>query len=949
MTTLDYPAKPHTPATTATTAISDLLSHDTTFGPDHLHYYGPPSPGVRDDYFELSESNLVRKLNDLRDKNRFTLKKVPSLLGPPVSREPSLPDNVLLDDEGSGGEGDDLTDPTYGSPSVTRFEPGHEDSVGGGSEKEQEPTDTDWEAAGEAMEAEEEEAMLRHAERKRRLVRLKRTKGVVTSFSEVSPSNSPRHLPPLRRRPSPSPPPTSSRRRKRSEQMDVIRNLIDRIPSPAVERMNDADNTTPKGKNSKKKELLPWEGKEISIPSSCSSRSGSSNGASKRDNTTTLPPYPNVLQSASSSDVVPLKLAFNASASSTSSSEDDNFNVESDAKGRPTMEERYKNLLNNPSVGSGSCDATSATASLSVSCGGRSGSEGNITATSSSSQQESRKLVVKDGGGDDDGLVRRMKVGDGENEWNGMAEVDEESSRSRTSNNSNSNGSSSGEEEEDISGYLNDLILSPPLMRRVTEEEIEEYDAEEEGSYGLVKRPSSAPIISAPPAPPPPPPRTLDTLDLVCSSSASGELGEEERGRICQIQEEEGDGKVLLTGFGSPDYRGLDLIRETTDTATTMENGVGVAGVDVMETDESSTISGLASPKSLGSSGVVGIGKRMFRRVNRMKSGRKTLSSAGSSSTASTTRWANTGRNDVGGVTSPLSFQSSLDRTKSEYSIDSTATPSQWHWQEQSMSSLSASISTPSRGDMSSIISTTSSKKKKKKEKKRKGWKIGKRSKADDGKLRDRPVTSPTTLMEEEEEWKEDQEEQQQQQQQYRNSQLLRPQEQPECARESPGDDFMIISNPTDITDRTDTTDDTSMYKTHQQRKHPHHQYRRKHDIKMNEQARLSKELFMTLADEVDFDEFIKRNRISFAGDFLLGKMLRERTRLQCKVDMLDSDLEMYVDLHGRSRQRSTTAATASSSLSEAAEVYGDSHGVGGVGKSDNSTITDDRSVLFAI
>jgi len=73
--------------------------------------------------------------------------------------------------------------------------------------------------------------------------------------------------------------------------------------------------------------------------------------------------------------------------------------------------------------------------------------------------------------------------------------------------------------------------------------------------------------------------------------------------------------------------------------------------------------------------------------------------------------------------------------------------------------------------------------------------------------------------------------------------------------------------------------------------------------IKLKEQqdillSNLSEELYVTLADDNDFDDFIKLNKISMQGDFLLGRMLRERTRIQLKRDMLQNDKEMYMTVH---------------------------------------------------
>lgn len=113
-------------------------------------------------------------------------------------------------------------------------------------------------------------------------------------------------------------------------------------------------------------------------------------------------------------------------------------------------------------------------------------------------------------------------------------------------------------------------------------------------------------------------------------------------------------------------------------------------------------------------------------------------------------------------------------------------------------------------------------------------------------------------------------------------------------------------------------------------RPYTHHQYNLQ-QIKRNHKAILSDELFMKLAEEEDFDDFIKLNRISFAGDYLLGRMLRERTRIQCKRDMLHSELETYVKMHCCNSSTSGSKSTKTANSTGCSER------------------SDDRSVLFSI
>ena len=60
-------------------------------------------------------------------------------------------------------------------------------------------------------------------------------------------------------------------------------------------------------------------------------------------------------------------------------------------------------------------------------------------------------------------------------------------------------------------------------------------------------------------------------------------------------------------------------------------------------------------------------------------------------------------------------------------------------------------------------------------------------------------------------------------------------------------------------------------------------------------------ELYMKLSEEDDLRDFKHINNFSFDGDYLLSRILRERTRIQMKRDMLSTpDKDLYVKTHAR-------------------------------------------------
>lgn len=289
-------------------------------------------------------------------------------------------------------------------------------------------------------------------------------------------------------------------------------------------------------------------------------------------------------------------------------------------------------------------------------------------------------------------------------------------------------------------------------------------------------------------------------------------------------------------------------------------------------------------------------------------------------------------------ISSPLSMDFSM--------CDSTMTPSAFQWQEQkSMSSIS--VSNKSHSVYSSKSSHTSPVGKKKKGKRK--WLIGRRSKtkrndtsSNGGESSSQSMVdrlSPLTLMEE-------------------GDDEAFPHTQPitrlqlRIARNT--QEKLRLSSPTATPPPTPMTPNTalreengspSIAERYNHKNHPRYQnrttYLQQQQPQRTPQYRgisheslLSDELFVQLADEQDFDDFIKQNKISIKGDYLLGKMLRERERIQMKRSMLHAEPETYVTVHGSG---STT---------------GGGKSVGGKSMGGNSTRTrdsEDRSVYFAI
>jgi len=125
----------------------------------------------------------------------------------------------------------------------------------------------------------------------------------------------------------------------------------------------------------------------------------------------------------------------------------------------------------------------------------------------------------------------------------------------------------------------------------------------------------------------------------------------------------------------------------------------------------------------------------------------------------------------------------------------------------------------------------------------------------------------------------------------------------------------------------TTTTTTTQPPQKYNHKTHPVYQNHKK-KLQQSYDSILSEELYVKLADEQDFDDFIKLNKISFHGDYLLGRMIRERTRIQMKRNMLHNELEDYVTVHGG---------------------MGRSDGKSVGGNSTRTRDSEDRSVLFSI
>lgn len=73
--------------------------------------------------------------------------------------------------------------------------------------------------------------------------------------------------------------------------------------------------------------------------------------------------------------------------------------------------------------------------------------------------------------------------------------------------------------------------------------------------------------------------------------------------------------------------------------------------------------------------------------------------------------------------------------------------------------------------------------------------------------------------------------------------------------------------------------------------------------LRDKEKKQLEDELFMRLASERKIWDFTEKQNFSLDGDILLRKILRERTRLQMKKDMLGDERDFYLQIHGCSKK----------------------------------------------
>ena len=73
--------------------------------------------------------------------------------------------------------------------------------------------------------------------------------------------------------------------------------------------------------------------------------------------------------------------------------------------------------------------------------------------------------------------------------------------------------------------------------------------------------------------------------------------------------------------------------------------------------------------------------------------------------------------------------------------------------------------------------------------------------------------------------------------------------------------------------------------------------------LRDKETKQLEDELFMRLAGEREIWDFTEKQNFSLEGDILLRKILRERTRLQMKKDMLGNERDFYLQIHGCSKK----------------------------------------------
>jgi len=281
-------------------------------------------------------------------------------------------------------------------------------------------------------------------------------------------------------------------------------------------------------------------------------------------------------------------------------------------------------------------------------------------------------------------------------------------------------------------------------------------------------------------------------------------------------------------------------------------------------------------------------------------------------------QWRGSDREEPTRMTSPCSVDSGM--------VDSTMTPSGFQWQEQSMSSIT--VSNKSSSVISSPTSPSSSSSRTKK-KSGKFWKIGRRKGKRGMSSQKGLAGSPPALMEEDELPEIQPITKSQQRIASQTHEILQQQRLCPTPSIEPSTPNTVLSTPdthqsTPIHTTTTTTQPPQKYN---HKTHPVYQNHKK-KLQQSYDSILSEELYVKLADEQDFDDFIKLNKISFHGDYLLGRMIRERTRIQMKRNMLHNELEDYVTVHGG---------------------MGRSDGKSVGGNSTRTRDSEDRSVLFSI
>lgn len=779
------------PSNSAAPTIDKMLGH-MSCDPIHLHYHGPPSPGLQDDYFELSESMLVRKLHDLRTKNQFSLTNVPSLLGP-------ISYSSAATSVASEGVSVPVCDSILVQPVVAANPKCMEEDNTEKMEVSEDGSPTN--NGCEEMDELEKPAQRRVDSKKKQI-------DSDITVEKISPSSSSPTKRPLEVM-------SEITKPDRSKKLDIIGGSTSPKSQKQGEKLNDHYIN-----------LLPWEGREISIPSTYSSNSIT------LSRTSNLPPPPKAVSPQSN-----LKLRLCPTVDNENNPSQSTPQV--DASWSPTaaycMDERrinsYKKLrtIVTPSFDTVGSDATSATASISVSSSSQPSSCNNPFLRLMDRDGNEENVYDEDDDVYDDEVSMLMRVVTEEGE-----DIDEEEDRE------DEEGDHCDKQSEDATLTENVLLTEAiDWFEPVREEEVDEG-----------KNLSSTQSKNQ---------NSIKSLDMIRSSSFSSSV---------QVEGAASGGDTKEAEDGGPSYcpdspkrqsslGSLDLIRSSSFSSSIRDTPTEDTGDNSVSGTSSCGVSGGLRKSLTWRIGVIGGGQKQQSEHEDSSSGRVSNSTTGTQLTPLT----------------PLS----LTRVSSPSSIDSTMTPSQYQWQERSLSSLSTSVSTGPTSYARSMPIRSNLKKKKR------VWKIGKRNRS--SKLQQ--ASPPTTLMEEE--------------------------EQP----------------PSPVKERNGIIKFTKEFPKHKGRRRADlnsYPYQCKQLIKKNHKAMLSEELFMKLADEDDFDEFIKLNRISFGGDMLLGRMLRERTRIQCKRDMLHNELEMYVKVH---------CATLRTSGEKS--VTG------------NSEKSDERSVLFAI